>query len=178
MARELVNLESIPWLLITINVLDVYKSRSIIVLRRARSITRGIGMGGPWKSRLFWALKWLRAKHVSCKGQNGTRFAGSHFWAQKSLDSQGPPFPVPQVMDLPASKPLSISSISSDVAICEQRKARWIRSKELSGYWQRVENCLLYNIRSSYTVWLVTSQNGWMGIVRSSDKAGNLQRIK
>jgi hypothetical protein len=24
-----------------------------MVLRRATSITRGIGMGGPWKSRLF-----------------------------------------------------------------------------------------------------------------------------
>jgi hypothetical protein len=35
-----------------------------MVLRRVRSITSGIGRGGPWKSRLFWALKWLRAKRV------------------------------------------------------------------------------------------------------------------
>ncbi len=27
-----------------------------MVLRRARSITGGIGRGGPWKLRLFWAL--------------------------------------------------------------------------------------------------------------------------
>jgi hypothetical protein len=26
-----------------------------------KSITRGIGSGGPWKPRLLWALKWLRA---------------------------------------------------------------------------------------------------------------------
>jgi hypothetical protein len=47
-----------------------------MVLRRARSITRGIGKGGPWKSRLFWALKWLRAKRVpfgpSCTIQDCT----------------------------------------------------------------------------------------------------------
>jgi hypothetical protein len=34
-----------------------------MVLRRATSITSGIGKGGggAWKSRLFWALKWLNA---------------------------------------------------------------------------------------------------------------------
>ncbi len=53
---ELDNLESIFWLLITINVPDVCMSRYIMVLRRARSITRGIGMGGHWKSRLFGPL--------------------------------------------------------------------------------------------------------------------------
>jgi hypothetical protein len=36
----------------------------VMVLRHATSITRGIGRGGPWKSRLFWALKWLRAKRM------------------------------------------------------------------------------------------------------------------
>jgi hypothetical protein len=36
-------------------------SLNVMVLRRARSFTRGIGKGGPWKWRLFWALKWLRA---------------------------------------------------------------------------------------------------------------------
>ncbi len=35
-----------------------------MVFRRVRSNTRGIGRGGPWKSRLFWALKWLLAKRV------------------------------------------------------------------------------------------------------------------
>ncbi len=33
-----------------------------MVLRRATSITMAIGGSGPWKSRLFWALKWPRAK--------------------------------------------------------------------------------------------------------------------
>jgi hypothetical protein len=36
-------------------------ARYVMVLRRARSITRGIARGGPWKSSLFWTLKWLRA---------------------------------------------------------------------------------------------------------------------
>ncbi len=31
-------------------------------------------------------------------------------WAQKSRDFRGPPLPMPRVMDLPASKPFSISS--------------------------------------------------------------------
>jgi hypothetical protein len=42
---------------ITINVPVVYMALYVMVLRRARSITRGIGRGGPWKSRLFWTLK-------------------------------------------------------------------------------------------------------------------------
>jgi hypothetical protein len=42
---------------ITINVPDVYMARYLMVLRRAISITRGIRKCGPWKSRLFWALK-------------------------------------------------------------------------------------------------------------------------
>ncbi len=50
-------------------------------------ITRGIGRGGPWKSRLFWALK--------------------------SRDSQGPPLPMPRVMLLHPSKPLCISAIKT-----------------------------------------------------------------
>ncbi len=29
-----------------------------------KSIKRPIGMGGPWKLRLLWALKWQRAKQV------------------------------------------------------------------------------------------------------------------
>ncbi len=45
--------------IVTINLHVVYMARYVIVLRRARSITRGIGRGGPWKLRFFWALKWL-----------------------------------------------------------------------------------------------------------------------
>ncbi len=38
-------------------------------------------------------------------GPNGTRFARCHFRAQKSLDFQSPPLPMPLVMMLHASKP-------------------------------------------------------------------------
>ncbi len=37
-----------------------------MILRQAISIRRAIGRGGPWKSRLFWVLKWQRAKRVPC----------------------------------------------------------------------------------------------------------------
>ncbi len=40
---------------LTINVPVVYMARNVMVLRGVRSITRGNGSGGPWKSRLFWA---------------------------------------------------------------------------------------------------------------------------
>jgi hypothetical protein len=46
------------------NVPVVYMVRYKMVLRRATSITRGMRRGGPRKLRLFWALKWLRAKRV------------------------------------------------------------------------------------------------------------------
>jgi hypothetical protein len=42
-----------PFCIITINVPVVYMALYVMVLRQARSITRGIGRGGP---RLFWAL--------------------------------------------------------------------------------------------------------------------------
>ncbi len=42
-----------PRCIITINVPVVYMARYIIVLRQARSSTRGIERGGPWKSRVF-----------------------------------------------------------------------------------------------------------------------------
>jgi hypothetical protein len=41
---------------IAINVPVVYMARYVMVLRGAISITRGIGRGDPWKSRLFWSL--------------------------------------------------------------------------------------------------------------------------
>jgi hypothetical protein len=44
-------------IIITINVPVVFMARYVMVLRGATSL-RGIGRGGPWKSRLFWALKW------------------------------------------------------------------------------------------------------------------------
>jgi hypothetical protein len=36
----------------------------LLILMLATSITRVIGKGGPWKSRLFRSLKWQRAKQV------------------------------------------------------------------------------------------------------------------
>jgi hypothetical protein len=50
---------------VTINVPVVYMAQYVMILRRAISITRGIGRGGPWKSRLFWALKWQQAKRFA-----------------------------------------------------------------------------------------------------------------
>jgi hypothetical protein len=50
------NTDVLPAGIITVNVPAVYMARYVMDLRRARSITRGIGRGGPWKSRLFWAL--------------------------------------------------------------------------------------------------------------------------
>jgi hypothetical protein len=49
---------------LTINVPVIYMARYVMVLRRAASFTRGIGKGGHWKSRLFWALTWLRANDL------------------------------------------------------------------------------------------------------------------
>ncbi len=76
--------------LITINVPVVYRARYVMALRRARSITRGIGRGGPWKSRLFWAPKWLRAKGVpfgAKKNQPPARHASAHFYSLYPLYS-------------------------------------------------------------------------------------------
>jgi hypothetical protein len=56
------NLDFLPGLVggmsseIIINV--VYMAWYVMILRRALSIARAIGRDGPWKSRLFWALKW------------------------------------------------------------------------------------------------------------------------
>ncbi len=45
-------------------------------------------------------------------GQQGEGEA-SAIWAQKSWDFQGPPLPMPQVMILQPSKPLSTSAIKT-----------------------------------------------------------------
>jgi hypothetical protein len=45
------------------------------------------------------------------------------FWAQKSLDFQGPPLPMPRVMMLHSSKPLNISAIKTTgtlVVLCSR----------------------------------------------------------
>ena len=53
----------------------------VIVMMRPSSITGSLDGVGPGNSRLFWALKWLKAN-------------------QKSPDFKGPPLPMPLVMDL------------------------------------------------------------------------------
>ncbi len=52
---------------LTINASVVYMARDVMILMEGKSISRVIVTGGPWKSRLFWAL-W-----------NGTRFPRCHF---------------------------------------------------------------------------------------------------
>ena len=52
------------WSVITINVPVVCMGRDVLIWRRGKSITRAVWRGGPWKSRLFWALKWQRAQRV------------------------------------------------------------------------------------------------------------------
>ena len=44
------------------NVPVVYKAQDEVILMRATSISRAIRRGGPWNSRLLWALKWPPAK--------------------------------------------------------------------------------------------------------------------
>ncbi len=52
----------LPGQLQSFNVPVVNMARGVMILMRATSITRAIGRGGPWKSILFCALKWQRAK--------------------------------------------------------------------------------------------------------------------
>jgi hypothetical protein len=59
----------------------------VIVMMRPSSINGSLEGVGPENSRLFWALKWLKAN-------------------QKSPDFQGPPLPMPLVMDLAQLKTL------------------------------------------------------------------------
>ncbi len=71
---------------VTINVPVVYTmARYAMILRRAISITRAIGRGGPWKSKLFWALKWQRAKRVSFAPKKVDTSLEVHYCTEKSL---------------------------------------------------------------------------------------------
>jgi hypothetical protein len=71
---------------VTINVPVVYTmTRYAMILRLAISITRAIGRGGPWKSRLFWALKWQRAKRVSFAPKKVDTSLEVHYCTEKSL---------------------------------------------------------------------------------------------
>jgi hypothetical protein len=76
---------------ITINVPVVFMARYVMVLRRATSLRGALDFFGP-----------------KC---HSLRLC--HFRAQKSLDFQGPPIPMPRVMMLQPSKPLSISAIKT-----------------------------------------------------------------
>jgi hypothetical protein len=55
-----------------------------------------------------WRLYLMVLRHATLTflGPNSTLFARCHFRAQKSLDFQGPPLPMPLVMMLHNSKPL------------------------------------------------------------------------
>ncbi len=71
----------------------------LMVLRGATSLLGALEGVGP-KNPDFFGPKWHSLR--SC-----------HFRAQKSLDFQGPPLPMPQVMLLHSSKPLSTSAIKT-----------------------------------------------------------------
>ncbi len=58
---------------ITINVPVVYMARDEMMLMWAISITRGIGRGGPWKSRLFLGPKWHSLRFPGPTPSNGPR---------------------------------------------------------------------------------------------------------
>jgi len=51
-------------LVITINATVVYMAGDIMILMQTNPLSRTIGRSRPWKSRLFWALKWQLAKRV------------------------------------------------------------------------------------------------------------------
>jgi hypothetical protein len=77
-------------ILITINVPVVFMARYVMVLRGATSLRgalEGVGQRGEGE--------------------------GSAIWAQKSRDFQGPPLPMPRVMMLHSTKPLSTSAIKT-----------------------------------------------------------------
>ncbi len=64
----------------------------------ANPFLQGHSKGRPWKSRLFWALKWQRPKRVPF-----------------GKDFQSPTPPMAQVMDLPLSKSLSPNAIQKNM---------------------------------------------------------------
>jgi hypothetical protein len=77
----------------------LFLSRYVMVLRSATSLRGALEGVGPENRDFFWALKWHER--------------ASAIWTQKSRDFQGPPLPMPQVMMLHSSKPLSISAIKT-----------------------------------------------------------------
>ena len=50
--------------LLTINEPVDYTARAVMILMRGKDITRAIERVGPWKSRLFWALKQLEQSEI------------------------------------------------------------------------------------------------------------------
>jgi hypothetical protein len=69
-----------------------------MVLRREKSITRGIERGGPWISRLFWALMALLSLVV---------ISGP----KTSLDFQSPALPMPFILALARLKTITYRAI-------------------------------------------------------------------
>ncbi len=60
---------------------------------------------------LFGALEGVGPGNLDFFGPKGPRFARSYFRAQKSLDFQGPPLPMPLVMDLDSLKTITYRAI-------------------------------------------------------------------
>ncbi len=61
---------------LTINVPVVNMAGEVMNLMRANPLKRPFKEGGLWNTRLFWALKWQRAKWVPF-GPKKSRFSGS-----------------------------------------------------------------------------------------------------
>ncbi len=49
-------------------------------------ITRGIGRGGPWKSRPFWALKWHERRYRQCTADLGGKMKNSLLFTRDRVD--------------------------------------------------------------------------------------------
>ncbi len=88
-----------PTLLITIYVPVVFMARYVMVLRRATSLGGALEGVGPENQDFFGPWNGMSEE--------------SAIWAPKSRDFPGPPLPMPWVMMLHPSKPVSISAIKT-----------------------------------------------------------------
>ena len=74
-----------------------YLALALMILKRGKDFTRAIGRVGPWKSRLFWALKQLEQSE-SCLGPKKLRLSWPNpsngpsnvFAPQQNHKGQGP----------------------------------------------------------------------------------------
>ncbi len=92
----------------TTNVPVVFMALILNGFEECTIITRGIGRGGPWKSRLFWtqmALDFFGPKWHSLRL--------CHFRAQKSPDFQGSPLPNAPRNDVALLKTITYHAIKT-----------------------------------------------------------------